>query len=103
MPIYEYQCHECQQIFEEWQTDFEDKELECPVCGGKATKVISNSTFVLKGGGWYSSGYCKTDQASGRSSSSEHSSCSGAADSSATKPPVKEAASSTKESGGATT
>lgn len=67
MPIYEYQCHECQQIFEEWQTSFEDKELECPVCGGLATKVLSNSTFVLKGGGWYSSGYCKTDSAAGSS------------------------------------
>ncbi|GKT33285.1 hypothetical protein ADUPG1_002441, partial [Aduncisulcus paluster] len=28
----------CGQIFEEWQTSFEDKELECPVCGGLATK-----------------------------------------------------------------
>ncbi len=111
MPIYEYQCHECQQIFEEWQTSFEDRELECPVCGGNASKVISNSTFVLKGGGWYASGYCKTDQASGNdasadsttASSGESSGDSGAADSSAAKPPVKESASSTKESGGATT
>ncbi len=70
MPIYEYQCHECQQIFEEWQTTFEDKELECPVCGGKATKVLSNSSFVLKGGGWYSSGYCKTDSAAGKTGNS---------------------------------
>ncbi|MBI9110740.1 zinc ribbon domain-containing protein [Maridesulfovibrio ferrireducens] len=69
MPIYEYQCHDCQQIFEEWQTNFEDKELECPVCGGLATKVLSNSTFVLKGGGWYSSGYCKTDSVAGSSGS----------------------------------
>ncbi|CCO23518.1 FmdB family zinc ribbon protein [Maridesulfovibrio hydrothermalis] len=86
MPIYEYQCHECQQIFEEWQTTFEDKELECAVCGGLATKVLSNSSFVLKGGGWYSSGYCKTDSAAGKSSSSGAGSSSGASASSDSAP-----------------
>ncbi len=84
MPIYEYQCHECQQIFEEWQTNFEDKVLECPVCGAKATKVLSNSSFVLKGGGWYSSGYSKAESGAEKSSSSSSaSSDSGAAKTSA--------------------
>lgn len=57
MPIYEYNCQDCKQIFEDWQKDYEERELPCPVCGGPGTRLISSSSFVLKGGGWYSSGY----------------------------------------------
>lgn len=57
MPIYEYNCQDCKQIFEEWQKDYEERDIPCPVCGGKATRLISNTSFVLKGGGWYASGY----------------------------------------------
>ncbi|WP_243357744.1 FmdB family zinc ribbon protein [Fundidesulfovibrio terrae] len=59
MPIYEYRCQECQQTFEEWQKDFADRQVPCPVCGGKAERLISSSSFVLKGGGWYSDLYSK--------------------------------------------
>ena len=34
MPIYEYCCEDCRQIFEEWQKDFQDRDKVCPVCGG---------------------------------------------------------------------
>jgi putative FmdB family regulatory protein len=57
MPIYEYNCQDCKQIFEEWQKDYEERDIPCPVCGGQATRLISNTSFVLKGGGWYASGY----------------------------------------------
>lgn len=57
MPIYEYHCQECKQIFEEWQKDYEERDIPCPVCGGNAKRIISSSSFVLKGGGWYASGY----------------------------------------------
>lgn len=33
---------------------------KCPACGGHVKKLISNTSFVLKGTGWY-----KTDYASG--------------------------------------
>jgi len=59
MPIYEYRCQECQQTFEEWQKDFTERQVPCPVCGGKAERLISSSSFVLKGGGWYSDLYSK--------------------------------------------
>ncbi len=59
MPIYEYRCTECQQTFEEWQKDFTERQVPCPVCGSKAERLISNSSFVLKGGGWYSDAYSK--------------------------------------------
>jgi len=57
MPIYEYNCQDCKQIFEEWQKDYDERDIPCPVCGGKATRLISSTSFVLKGGGWYASGY----------------------------------------------
>ena len=57
MPIYEYRCKECQQVFEEWQKDFAEHEFSCPVCGGASERLISNTSFVLKGGGWYVTDY----------------------------------------------
>lgn len=57
MPIYEYSCKDCKQLFEDWQKDYEEREIPCPVCGGNASRLISSTSFVLKGGGWYASGY----------------------------------------------
>ncbi len=65
MPIYEYRCNDCQQLFEEWQKGFEDREMVCPVCGGVASRLISSSAFVLKGSGWYVTDYCKNQPGSG--------------------------------------
>lgn len=57
MPIYEYSCLDCKQIFEDWQKDYEERDIPCPVCNGQASRLISSTNFVLKGGGWYASGY----------------------------------------------
>jgi len=57
MPIYEYSCQDCKQIFEDWQKDYEERDIPCPVCNGQASRLISSTNFVLKGGGWYASGY----------------------------------------------
>ena len=57
MPIYEYSCQDCKQLFEDWQKDYEERDIPCPVCGGQASRLISSTSFVLKGGGWYASGY----------------------------------------------
>ena len=58
MPIYEYRCSDCGQVFEEWQKDFKDREMVCPVCGGASERLISSTSFVLKGSGWYVTDYC---------------------------------------------
>lgn len=55
MPIYEYTCQKCHQR-EEILQKFDDKTPEtCPHCGAKnsLSRVISASSFHLKGGGWY--------------------------------------------------
>ncbi len=57
MPIYEYQCQKCQTIFEEWQSGFEDREMPCPECGEESKRLISHTSFQLKGSGWYVTDY----------------------------------------------
>lgn len=86
MPIYEYSCEECHQIFEEWQKDFKDREKACPVCGGSAQRLVSSTSFILKGGGWYASGYTKDEGNNGKKeSTSTKSDTSSTADTSPTK------------------
>lgn len=58
MPIYEYQCPKCGNIFEEWvHTADAHEEEPCPVCKTPSPRIISRTSFVLKGGGWYVSDY----------------------------------------------
>jgi len=57
MPIYEYQCTQCGKIEEALQK-FTDQPLSaCRHCAGKLTKLISHSSFHLKGNGWYVTDY----------------------------------------------
>ncbi len=57
MPIYEYECMECGR-HEEVIQKFSDKPLtKCAHCSGKLQKLISQSTFHLKGSGWYVTDY----------------------------------------------
>ena len=57
MPIYEYECTKCGNIEEIFQK-FSDKPLvKCTLCSGKLHKLISQSTFHLKGTGWYVTDY----------------------------------------------
>ena len=57
MPIYEYECIKCGQIEEAFQ-NFSDKPLtKCRHCSGKLHKLVSRSSFHLKGTGWYVTDY----------------------------------------------
>ena len=59
MPIYEYRCLKCNQEFEAMQK-FSDSPLKaCPSCGGAVKKLVSRSSFQLKGSGWYLTDYAK--------------------------------------------
>ena len=57
MPIYEYKCTKCNEVFEVIQKISEKPLDKCPKCGSPVEKIISNSSFVLKGSGWYVTDY----------------------------------------------
>jgi len=60
MPIYEYQCAACEKTFEEWQKISEPPVKKCPGCGSKkVSRLISQTSFQLKGSGWYVTEYGK--------------------------------------------
>jgi|ERR671919_2569520 putative FmdB family regulatory protein len=58
MPIYEYQCQKCG-TFEVSQRITENSLGKCPTCRGKVKKLISNTSFQLKGTGWYITDYAR--------------------------------------------
>jgi putative FmdB family regulatory protein len=61
MPIYEYQCQKCG-TFEVTQRITEKALGKCPTCKGKVKKLISNTSFQLKGTGWYITDYARKGQ-----------------------------------------
>jgi putative FmdB family regulatory protein len=58
MPIYEYKCQKCG-TFEVTQRITEKPFGKCPTCKGKVKKLISNTSFQLKGTGWYVTDYAR--------------------------------------------
>ena len=57
MPLYEYKCNECNHVFEAVQKFSDEPLKECTECSGPVEKLISSSSFHLKGGGWYQTDY----------------------------------------------
>jgi len=59
MPIYEYRCSACGARVERMQRITEKPLSDCPVCQAKGSlhKLISHSSFHLKGSGWYVTDY----------------------------------------------
>ena len=79
MPIYEYRCDKCGHEFEREQRISDDPVKTCPACRARRVKrLISQTSFVLKGSGWYSDLYSsakggkqETSDASSESSASD--------------------------------
>jgi putative FmdB family regulatory protein len=75
MPVYEYECSACGHRFEEWQKITDKPVKVCPKCKArKVERLISQTSFQLKGGGWYGDLYSSTKggaKTSSGSSSSE--------------------------------
>ncbi|MBN1850306.1 MAG: zinc ribbon domain-containing protein [Deltaproteobacteria bacterium] len=57
MPVYEYECTKCGYRTELLQRITDPPLSKCEKCSGKMKKLISNSTFHLKGSGWYVTDY----------------------------------------------
>ena len=63
MPIYEYQCEKCGR-FALTQKITGRSLSRCPTCKGKVKKLISHTSFQLKGTGWYVTDYARKDKGS---------------------------------------
>ena len=59
MPIYEYECSQCHQTSDALQKVNDPAPETCPRCGAHdtLTRLLSRTSFVLKGGGWYADLY----------------------------------------------
>lgn len=84
MPIYEYHCTSCDDHFEISQKITDAPLSNCPKCSGALEKLISQTSFVLKGSGWYQTDYgrkgssgAKKDSGPACAASGSKSSCAG--------------------------
>jgi putative FmdB family regulatory protein len=104
MPIYEYSCLTCG-TFEVSQRITEKPLKRCPTCRGKVAKLISSTSFQLKGSGWYVTDYAgkegsgKKAKEEGKSESTPVKDASGAKESS----PASESGESAKSASKAET
>jgi len=95
MPIYEYLCDKCQREFEVEQRITDAPLRACPTCRSrKLRRLISQTSFVLKGGGWYSDLYSSKSK-SGSGATESGSTDSSAKESGADAKPAKESKEST--------
>ncbi|OGW37265.1 MAG: hypothetical protein A2Y97_02110 [Nitrospirae bacterium RBG_13_39_12] len=62
MPIYEYECLNCGKQCELIQKFDEEPLSVCSDCGGHMHKLISHTSFILKGSGWYVTDYARPDK-----------------------------------------
>jgi putative FmdB family regulatory protein len=65
MPIYEYVCEKCGSQIEILQKVSDAPLKRCQKCRGKLEKIISRTSFQLKGSGWYMSDYSRKSDAPG--------------------------------------
>lgn len=73
MPLYEYKCAKCGDVFEVIQKFSEAPLSTHEACGGTVERLISSPAFQFKGTGWYVTDYAK-GKSNGKSPSSSESS-----------------------------
>lgn len=97
MPIYEYQCQSCGHHQEEFQKISDAPITDCPVCHKPdMTKLVSATSFQLKGTGWYATDF-KDKGKPKPASSTESSSADSKKDAPSTDKPADGSSSSSKE------
>jgi putative FmdB family regulatory protein len=53
LPLYDYQCKQCQQVAEVRHGFSEVYAEACAACGGEMTRVFNPAGIVFKGSGFY--------------------------------------------------
>jgi putative FmdB family regulatory protein len=59
MPIYEYKCENCGEVFDVIQKFADEPVTVHEKCGGPVRRLISSPSFQFKGSGWYVTDYGK--------------------------------------------
>lgn len=113
MPIYEYGCQSCGKIIDLMQKLNDPPPGKCDGCGaeGAMQRIISRTSFVLKGGGWYSDLYAsskkdapaKSEPASAGTTATTAAPAAAASTPSTTSAPAASTGTSTGGSGGGST
>jgi putative FmdB family regulatory protein len=65
VPTYVYECQQCGERFEYFQSIREAPKTVCEKCSGQLQKIIVPIAFHLKGGGWYKDLYATPKSGSG--------------------------------------
>jgi putative FmdB family regulatory protein len=99
VPLYEYQCKQCQHRFEKIQSFSAPEEKVCPECGGEVERLISAPAIQFKGAGWYVNDYAGRNKAPS-SSKSDGSKDGSSKDSGGKDVSAKSSESSSKSEGG---
>jgi putative FmdB family regulatory protein len=95
MPIYEYKCAKCG-VVEVMQGIKEAPLKKCPNCKSKVERMISSTSFVLKGSGWYATDYAKKSTPPTDTSSAGNGTNGDAKASEASKPSAEKSASTSE-------
>ena len=65
MPLYEYECSQCEKIIEKLQKVSDAPIVLCPNCQQSTLKkIVSKTDFRLKGQGWYETDFKKDKKTS---------------------------------------
>lgn len=62
MPLYEFLCPKCNKIVEIIKNIDDNRQEICPECREIMAKLVSKSSFVLKGSGWARDGYQRKEE-----------------------------------------
>ncbi len=82
MPIYEYKCSDCGNVYEKRQKFSDPVDVTCN-CEKKApvSRLTSAPALVFKGSGWYINDYARAGNNGGKNAAKENGSTSSASDS----------------------
>lgn len=84
MPLYEYKCNECGQVFEVIQRFSDEPLTQHEGCGGAVARLLSAPALQFKGSGWYITDYARAGKSEGKSEGKSDSSSGSAAKSEST-------------------
>jgi putative FmdB family regulatory protein len=57
MPTYSYKCKKCNKVFDAFHSMSCKDPQHCPYCDGVGQKLMSASSVIFKGSGFYSTDY----------------------------------------------